>query len=273
MRMLGWYAVLATGLASVAPAVAQTPSTLDYARATAQGTMVHVPYQGMSKGPIYFTRYQEELTGVGAAGDLRRLFVNLVPTAYRDGTYTSFVKRPGIVDAKVLPVPAYGRCEPTQAVKDLLGSMPQGFRPSILAGSWPFACTLSVWFLPEQEQQVKDTIAANHGIVLTATVPLCAATSPRVDSPAIALELVARGVAGYTGAGDVAGDEVDLLYASSVLAEEQPALFGTPSVKEGWAALMAVVVRDVDAKTVTIPAQYVRNPVYVCDPAPISLSY
>lgn len=273
MRTFGWFAVLVTGLASVSPAVAQTTPTLDYARATAQGTMVHVPYQGMSKGPIYFTRYQEELTGVGAAGDLRRLFVNLVPTAYRDGTYTAFVKQAGIVDAKVLPVPAHGRCEPTQAVRDLLGSMPQGFRPSILGGNWPFACTLSVWFLPEQEQQVKDTIAANHGIVLTGSVPLCAATSPRVDSPAIALELIARGVAGYTGAGDVAGDEVDVLYATSALVDEQPALFGTAAARDGWAALMAVAVRDADAKTVTIPAQYVRNPVYVCDPAPLQLSY
>lgn len=270
-RHLTLLAALATTVASTA--LAQPTPQLDYARATAQGTMVHVPYQGMTRGPIYFTRYQEELTGVGVSGDLRRLFVNLVPTAYRDGTYLAFVGQPGIVDAKVLPVPAYGRCEPTQQVKDLLAFMPQGYRPSILAGNWPFACTLSLWFLPENEQAVRDTLAASHGIVLTGSIPLCASTSPRVDSPAIAMELSVRGAASYTGGGAVVGDETDVLYATTVLAEEQPALFGTADPKDGWTALMGVVTRDAQAQTLAIPAYYVRNPLYVCAPAPLQLAY
>lgn len=137
----------------------------------------------------------------------------------------------------------------------------------------PGAGPSRAWFLPEQEQLVKDTIAANHGVALTATVPLCATGSPRVDSPAIGRAQVARGAASSTGSGDVAGDELDVLYASVALVDEQPALFGTAAAKDGWAALMAAVVRDPVARTVTIPAQHVRNPVYVCDPAPLQLSY
>lgn len=250
------------------------PRTLDYSKTTTRDSMVYIPYEGLGKrGPVFFTKYQEELSATATVLDLRRIFVNLVPVAFRDGSYTAFVNELGIIDDRVLPIPEWGLCQPTKAIQDLLKGMPDGYKPSMAAGNWPFTCTLSVWFLPSDEALVRSTIIASHGMAMSASVPLCAPDSPRVKTAQIVQNLVARGTAQATAAGDVTGNLFDLLYATVVVAMDSPSLFATADPLDGWRALMARVVVDSGTKTLTVPSHVANNDFYVCNPSPLAISY
>jgi hypothetical protein len=248
--------------------------TLDYVRTVARGTMIYIPYQGLgSRGPVYFTQYKEELSATATVLDLRRIFVNLTPIAFKDGSYSAFVNERGIIDDKVLPVPSAGRCQATDAIQELLRGMPNEYRPSIQPGNYPFACTLSVWFLPDDEALVRRTIETSHGIAMSANVPLCAPDSPQVNSPEIVRRLITDGVVQRTGAGNATGNTYDMLYATVMMARNNPSLFGTSDPRVGWDALMANVSTDFAAMTSTIPSHTVNNTVYVCSPRPLAVSY
>lgn len=79
--------------------------------------------------------------------------------------------------------------------------------------------------------------------------------------------------AGYTDAGDLSGDESDVVFVTGTLAQTRPELFGTADPKDGWTALMNVAVHDAVARTVTLPSYYARNPLHVCDASPLRVSY
>lgn len=266
--------VLLAGASGLASAQTTTTRRLDYARTVRQSSMVFIPYQGLGqRGPVYFTQYQEEVLRTSKVGDLRRLYVNLTPVAFRDGSYQTFVSQQGILDDKTFPVSATTACHPSAALTTLLSGMPDGYRPSVLPGNWPFFCALSVWFLPEDEQTVRDTITASHGITLSASVPLCASSSPQVNSPAILQQLISRGDLRSASSTKVIGPVWDILYDSVALSLEHPELFGTSDPREGWNAWISGFQFNAGDGTLTLEGPAVEYPVYVCQPETLELAY
>jgi len=277
---LAWLAALMAGLAapgSAPLAQGKLPPDLEYAQTRRQSSMVYVPHQGAANwGLIFFTEHVEEVSATAAYnGTFRYLTVSLIPSAVKDGTYTAFTNENGINrDDKVLPVPAFGQCQPAQAIKDLLSYMPDQYKPRIISSSWPFVCVLRVVFLPEYEQSVRDTIAKGRNVSLGASVPLCAPDSLTVDSPTIVQRLIAQQVLHAASNGyDVTGNLWEVLYASVGLALGEPALFGTPDPRDGWAALMRDSTLDLAAGTATLPGARTRYRGYVCRPAPLEILY
>jgi hypothetical protein len=268
-------AVLST-LALTAPsAQAQTDSApqLDYARTLQQSDMVFVPYIGMNRGPIYYTKYEQVPTAPSSVGGLRRIIVNLWPAAHRQNLYNDFVSRNGITDARLIPVPEFGSCQPTEEIKTMLAGMPDGYKPRILPGNYPIICSLSLYFLPEDEASIRAVIAARPVIVLRATIPLCDPSSPKVDVPHINQRLLADGVLQTDSYNNATGNSWDVLFESARLAQLNPSLFATPDPQEGWEAYMKAFTLELDAETAEMTATTASRPLYICTPAPLFLQF
>jgi hypothetical protein len=272
MRVDSISVTLVVALLSMAlPAHAEPP--LDYARSIRQSSMVFIPYVGMQRGPIYYTEYEQVPTETARVFDLRRIIVNLFPVAHRQGLYNSFISQHGIVDARVLPLPGAGECRPTEEIQRMLAGMPEGYRPHILPGNYPILCSLSLYFLPEDEPHIRRVIDSRPVITLHASLPLCAPDSPRVDVPAVAQALQAEGVLQPVPSGDLEGNYWELLYSSVVLAQGQPQLFSTPVPRVGWQELMERFVLERDTQVARLPASTARYPLYMCSPAPLEISF
>ncbi|HYO74400.1 MAG TPA: hypothetical protein VEU33_50830 [Archangium sp.] len=248
---------------------------LDYARTLHGPNMVFVPTMGTNRGPIFYTQYEQVApTTSTTLGDLRRIIVNLWPTAHRPVTqYNTFLTSNGITDAKQLAVPAHGACAPTQAIKDRLAHMPEGFKPSILGGTYPIICKLSLYFLPEEEADVRAMINAGPVMTLRGSVPLCDEASPVVKVPEITQRLTSDGVLTTNTAGEVTGNSWSVLYESARLAELSPSLFGTPDPQVGWEVYVKSYVLDLTAQTAVMPAAAASQPQYLCSPEPLVLQF
>jgi hypothetical protein len=251
----------------------QQPPLLDYARTIRESGMVFIPYQGMNLGPVYYTEYDQVPTATAAIGGLRRLFVNLRPTAHTRNLYNDFVRRHGITDARVLPAPAAEACKPSEGITALLSEMPVEYRPRILSGGYPVHCTLSVYFLPEREAEVRSLIDSSRVIKLNVSVPLCAASSPLLDVPRIVDELRGQGVLNTTDTGAVTGQMWSVLYASSLLARNEPALFVTADPQEGWRELVKQFSLDLVSGTATLSRTKASSSRYICTPEPLEIQF
>ena len=262
---------LLTLVAPTAHAQSEPTPPLDYARTIEQSGMVFVPYVGMNRGPIYYTSYEQVPAGqpVNVYG-MRKLIVNLFPTAHRQNLYNDFVAQMGITDAKLLP-PA-NSCQPTEEITNLLSKMPSGYRPKILGGNYPIACSLSLFFLKEDEPKVLSVINARPVIVLRATIPLCDVGSPRLNPSSINQRLVTDGVLQTTGTG-VTGNSWDVLFKSSRLAQLSPSFFVTSDPQQGWEAYMKSFTLDLNAQTATMNTSTANQPIYFCTPAPLVLQF
>ncbi|AFE04300.1 hypothetical protein COCOR_01805 [Corallococcus coralloides DSM 2259] len=256
------------------PASAAAPGfTLDYARTLEQSGMVFVPYEEQNRGPLYYTQYTQVPTGTASVGDFRRIIVNLRPTAQVQGLYLPFVNQYGILDANISPIPAYGDCQPTQAVKDFLSFMPVGYRPALVASSHPVVCAVSLYFPSVYEQTVKDFIAAQPVLTLDATVPLCEPTSLRMDVNAINLALQTAGVLQVSGAGVWTGNQWDVIFESVRLTQTSPQLFATQDPQEGWRAYVQLFQLDPAAETATMSAANAQQRIFMCIPRPLHIRF
>ncbi|HEX5746431.1 MAG TPA: hypothetical protein VFZ09_09305 [Archangium sp.] len=248
---------------------------LDYARTLHGPDMVFVPTLGTNRGPIFYTRYEQVApTSSTALGDFRRMIINLWPTAHRPVTqYNNFLTANAITDAKQLAVPTYGACEPTQAIKDRLAHMPDGFKPAALPGTYPIICKLSLYFLPEEEADVRAMIAAGPVMTLQGSVPLCDESSPQVKVPEINQRLTTDGVLTTNTAAEVTGNSWNVLYESARLAVLSPSLFGTPDPQVGWEVYAKSFVMDLTAQTAVMSPATASQPQYVCTPEPLVLQF
>ncbi|WPB80851.1 hypothetical protein KYC5002_17155 [Archangium violaceum] len=260
-------------LALVAPrAQAQQ---LDYARTLHGPNMVFVPTMGTNRGPIFYTQYEQVApTNSTTLGDLRRIIVNLYPTAHRPvAQYNNFLTANGITDAKQLAIPTHGECAPTQAIKDLLAHMPEGFKPAALLGTYPIVCKLSLYFLPEEEADVRAMINAGPVMTLRGSVPLCDESSPLVRVPEINQRLTNDGVLTTNTAGEVTGNSWNVLYESARLAQISPSLFGTSDPQVGWEVYVKSYVMDLTAQTAVMSPATASQPQYICTPEPLVLQF
>jgi hypothetical protein len=262
----------ALSLAAGSIASGQTPPPpLDYARTLEGPQLIFVPYVGSNRGPVYYTEYQQVPTSTAAVGELRRMFVNLFPTAHLRNLYDAFVRQHDISDARIDPVPETGTCQPSDEILELLKGMPTGFRPRVLGGNYPIVCSLSLWFLPEDESRVRAVIAERPVIVLRAEVPLCSPQSPRVDVPAIVAQLRAAGLLADDGSGTLSGGYDELVAALTDLAASTPTLFGGDPPQQGLDVLLALFT--VENGTARIDAITARRPTYVCRPSPLAIQF
>lgn len=276
MRLLSFsFAAVLSLVSLMAPAAhAQTdPPPLDYARAIRQSEMVFVPYMGLTRGPIFYTQYEQVPTAATNASGMRRIIVNLTPTAHRQNLYNPFISQHGITDARLIPLPAAGSCQATPEIVTLLSGMPDGFKPRILGGNYPMICSLSLYFYAEDEQTVKDIIADRPVLTLRASVPLCAPTSPLVNLPAINQRLVTDGVLQANAGGDLTGNSWDVLFESAKLAQLSPSLFATSDPQVGWEAYIKSFTLDLTAQTAVLPYAKTGQSVYICTPTPLSLTF
>lgn len=265
------FALVAALLSMAPPTRAEPP--LDYARTIRQSSMVFIPYVGMQRGPVYYTEYEQVPTETARVFDLRRIIVNLFPAAHRQGLYNSFISQHGITDAKVLPLPGAGECRPTEEIQRMLAGMPEGYRPHVLPGNYPILCSLSLYFLSEDESLIRRVIDSRPVITLHASLPLCAPDSPRIDVPAVAQALQAEGVLQMGRSGDLEGNYWELLYSSVLLAQREPHLFSTSAPRQGWQELMERLVLESDTQVARLPASVARYPIYICSPAPLELNF
>ncbi|AGC44030.1 hypothetical protein MYSTI_02714 [Myxococcus stipitatus DSM 14675] len=257
-----------------APAVAQTEPPLDHARTLRESEMVFIPYMGMNRGPVFYTQYVQVATdSTATVGGMRRLFVNLHPTAHTQDLYNGFITRHGITDARLLPLPSSGSCQPTQGILDLLSGMPASYKPKIVGGNYPLVCGLSIHFMPTDEALVRAHIAANPVITLRATVPLCTPTSALLSVPAINQALVTAGALQTTPGGGVSGNSWDVLFESSKLAQNNPSLFVTQDPQVGWEAYIRSFVLDLAAQTATMAPATATNPATICTPSPLVIHF
>jgi hypothetical protein len=270
--LVGGSLVAASFVATAALAQTNSPP-LDYARTIQEGSIVFVPYIGMHRGPVFYAEYEQVPTTTSNTPSLKRLFVNLMPTAHVDNLYNAFIQSNGITDAKVLAVPAVQACQPMANILQLLAGVPAPYKPRILGGNYPILCTLSVYFLPEQEQAVRALIAAEPVIALHASVPLCAPNSPRLDNTRIIAELQARGVVSVESDGTVTGNAWKLFYGSAALARDRPALFVTSDPQEGWTVFVKQFTVDPVADTASLDGRLARVPPYICVPDPLDLNF
>ncbi|WP_239014634.1 hypothetical protein [Archangium violaceum] len=259
-------------LAFVAPAAhAQTEPPLDYARTLEQSGMVFVPYVGMNRGPVYYTSYEQVPNGPPTnVSGMRKLIVNLIPTAHRQNLYNGFISQNGITDAKVLP-PA-SACQPTEEIANLLSYMPAGYTPRILAGNYPIACSLSLFFLSDSEAEVLSIINSRPVITLRASIPLCDPASQKLNISPINQRLVTDGVLQSTSSG-LTGNSWDVLFESSRLAQLSPSLFLTADPQVGWEAYIKAFTLDLNAQTATMSSTTASQPVYICTPDPLVLKF
>jgi hypothetical protein len=274
MRLLPLSLAAALCLA-VAPAQAQTDTPpLDYSRTIRESEMVFVPYMGMNRGPVFYTQYSQVVTdSVVVVGGMKRLFVNLYPTAHTQDLYNGFISRHGITDARLLPLPAAGSCQPSAGITELLAGMPSSYRPKVVGGNYPFICGLSVHFMPTDEAMVRSYIAANSVITLRATVPLCAPSSPLLNVPTINQRLVTDGVLTATSSGGVTGNSWNVLFESAKLAQLSPSLFVTSDPQVGWETYMKSFTLDLAAQTATMSSAAAGNNAAICTPAPLALNF
>jgi hypothetical protein len=261
------------GALAAAPTATTEPPPLDYSRIIQQSNMVFVPYVGAQHGPIYYTQYAHSMTPASNFGDLRKITVHLRPTAHIHNQYYSFLSSNGITDAKVIPIPSLGTCKPTQEIIDMLSYMPDPYKPTIMGGNYPNICALSLYFLPSDETRVKDVINSRPVITMRATIPLCAATSPSLDVPAINQQLLAMGALTTTASGDLTGNSWDMLFESSQLALLNPSLFVTNDPKDGWTAYIKLFQVNLTNQTATMPAATAQKPYPMCTPAPLLLQF
>ncbi|MBZ4397170.1 hypothetical protein VZQ01_04825 [Myxococcus faecalis] len=274
MRLLSLCLTLALCLAA-APAQAQTDTPpLDYARTLRESEMVFIPYMGMNRGPIFYTQYAQVATdSVATVGGMRRLFVNLHPTAHTLNLYNGFISRHGITDARLLPTfPATG-CQPTQAIIDLLPGIPASYKPKAVGGNYPLVCGISVHFLPADEAMVRAHIAANPVITLRVNVPLCAPSSPLLNVPGINQVLVTNGALQSQPTGGVTGNSWDVLFESAKLAQTNPSLFVTADPQVGWETYVKAFTLDLAAQTATMTPAVAGSSSAICTPAPLALEH
>jgi|GEM_PF-3077875 len=260
---------------SASPTMAGTTPPLDYSRTLEQSSMVFVPYEGMTnRGPLYFRQYTQVSLGPVSVGDgLRHISVNLSPTAVAQNEYVPFLNQHGIIDMDTPVVPAFGSCQPTQAIKDYLSFMPEGYRPTTSAGGYPVACVLSLYYLDVVEQQVLARIAAGPVMNLNATIPLCAPNSPQLDVNAINQALRARGVLQVSSAGVWTGNHWRVLYESAILSRTSPELFVTANPEQGWTAYIKLFQVDMATETTTMSAANAQRRLLMCVPRPIVIQY
>ncbi|EPX59897.1 hypothetical protein D187_002641 [Cystobacter fuscus DSM 2262] len=261
-------------LSFVAPAAhAQTESPpLDYSRTIEQSGMVFVPYVGMNRGPVYYTSYEQVANGPPTnVSGMRKVIVNLWPTAHRPVTqYNNFISQNAITDAKVLP-PATA-CQPTEEIANLLSYMPAGYTPKILGGNYPMACSLSLFFMSEDEAKVLAIISARPVITLRASIPLCDKASQQLSLTPINQRLVTDGVLQSTSTG-LKGNSWDVLFESSRLAQLSPSLFVSSDPQKGWEAYMKAFTLDLNAQTATMSTTTASQPAYICTPDPLTLQF
>ncbi|AKQ68325.1 hypothetical protein A176_005237 [Myxococcus hansupus] len=256
------------------PASAATPGlTLDYARTLEESGMVFVPYEGQNRGPVYYTQYTQVPTGTSTVGTLRRIIVNLRPSAHLQGLYIPFVNQHGIIDVSASPLPAHGECQASQGIKDLLSFMPANYKPTILTAGYPVVCALSLYFTADYETTVRDFISTRPVMTLDATVPLCEPTSPRMSVNAINEALRTAGVLQVSQAGVWTGNYWDLLFESVMLTQTQPQLFATQDPREGWQLYMQLFQLDGAAETATMSAANAQQSLFVCIPKPLHIRF
>ncbi|MCY1083135.1 hypothetical protein [Archangium lansingense] len=266
--------ILTALLAGLVSFSALAAEQYDYSRIIQGSNMVFVPFVGSNYGPVYYTQYAQQTTPMGISGDLRRMTVNLRPTAHlpTSAVYNSFISANSISDTRVVPVPANGSCQPTQELKDLVSSMPAQFKPTILTGGYPNICAVNIYFWPHQEQAVRDLIAARPVIIMQASIPMCDPNGPALNVSAINQELIAQGVLQTNGAGDVYGNYWNLVFEATRLALLNPSLFVSADPKVGWEVYMKLFQVDSSTGIATMPAAS-QGPAYMCTPAPLNISY
>lgn len=248
-------------------ALAQQPQQdLDYVNAIKNSSMVFIPRIGhKNRGPVFFTKYHEKLSNSSNTGELRRMFVFLEPDAFGDGSYKTFTNTKGIIDDKTLPIPQYGKCEISSSVQNIAGliTSPDQYKPQILPGNWPTICMLSVYFYPEDEEQVTNALGSiRSSIILKAKVPICKPDSDRIDATPIINALMSNDVVKEGDSGDLTGNLWDVLYESVNLSVQNPNLFGGNS-KEGWEAFFQHIQINTASRTVTIPSDL--SVIYLCN--------
>lgn len=275
MRAMSLYkaALLGASVCLLVVTQAWAEPQLDYARTLRQSGMVFIPYVGMQRGPLYYTEYEQVPTATARVFDLRRIIVNLIPTAHRRNLYNGFLRANRIFDAAVNPVPEVGECRPTEEILRLLANMPENYRPRILPGNYPIICSLSLYFLPEDESAIRNVIASRPVLTLRATIPLCAPDSPQVNVPAITQILLAEGVLRGGGAGGMQGNYWELLYRSVLLSQEQPGLFASTPPREGWSTLMKTLRVEPDSGLAQLPEEVAAQPLYLCAPDPLEIGF
>lgn len=277
MRLSSLLSAVVLGLFSTQAPVAraQTEPTppLDYARTIQQSGMVFIPYVGMNRGPIYYTAYEQVANGPPTnVSGMRRVIVNLWPQAHREqaAQYNGFLTQHGITDAKLLPPSS--ACQPTPEILRVLSYMPASYSPKILAGNYPIACSLSLYFMSESEAEVLDILSKRPVLTLNTTIPLCTPDSQTLNLGPINQRLVTDGVLRSTSAG-VSGNSWDVLFKSSQLAQLSPSLFVSPNPQKGWEAYMKAFALDLNAQTATMATATANRPVYICTPAPLVLKF
>lgn len=279
MKTFAGLIAVASAALAVSSAHAQTRQDppLDYARTVSEPGIVVVPYIEQARGVVFYTEYEQVATSTGTTGpELRRLYVNLRPTAHSGGAYNTFIRAHGIADARVQPFVAAEACRPADNILNLLSGLPERFRPSILPGNYPVPCTLSVYFLPEDETRVRDLIASEHVIVLSASIPLCAPDSPRLNTPAIvdAMKDAQSEIdveLDFPFDGSVSGNVFDVPAVVYQAAKDQPALFEKPDVRTGRSAFLTQFVKQDDI--LTLAANRATVETYVCVEDPLELSF
>ncbi|WP_254626655.1 hypothetical protein [Myxococcus sp. CA039A] len=236
--------------------------------------MVFVPYMGMDRGPVFYTQYVQIPTdSVATVAGMRRLFVNLHPTAHTQDLYNGFITRHGITDARLLPLPSAGSCQPSAGIADLLKGMPTNYRPAVVGGNYPLVCGLSVHFFPADEAMVRAHIAANPVITLRASVPLCATNSPLLNVPAINQRLVTDGVLQTTPNLGVGGNSWNVLFESAKLAQLSPSLFVTSDPQVGWETYIKSFTLNLTAQTATMSPAAASNSAAICTPTPLVINF
>jgi len=274
MRLLSLCLAVVSCLAAL-PAQAQTDTPpLDYARTLRESEMVFVPYMGMNRGPVFYTQYTQVPTDSAASvAGMRRFFVNLYPTAHQNDLYNGFISRNGITDARLIPLPSAGSCQPSAGIADLLRTMPTNYRPTVVGGNYPFICGLSIYVFPAEEAAVRAYIAANSVITLRATVPLCATTSPLLNVPAINQRLVTDGVLQTSSNLGVEGNSWNVLFESAKLAQLSPSLFVTSDPQVGWETYIKSFTLNLTAQTATMSPAAASNSAAICTPTPLVINF
>jgi hypothetical protein len=256
---------------------------LDYERTVRAATMVQIPYVELSKGPVFYTRYKQIISSSSKnAMDFKRLFVNLTPVVWQTEEYNDFIRTSGFADANVLPVEAASACSPSEKLRALLAYLPEAYSPKVLKGNYPILCTLSVYFLPEDESAVRALIDDKQALDVHASVPLCAANSPWLDINAIVDVLLASACDAEnpivrTDDGGITGRQGDVLCALNAAAKDDAELFEKPGSdsKTSRKLVMSLFKPDPSNHRIfTMSPEIVQlHKYYSCSPEPLDISF
>ncbi|MBP9707634.1 MAG: hypothetical protein KBD78_08310 [Oligoflexales bacterium] len=261
-------------------------SHLDYTQMIEEGSIVFVPktiaeFQSadeLKNGPVFYKQYIQEATKPSKSGGalgVNVIRVSLVPKARRDGSYEQFVKKHKVNDAQMTWFAAKdSACAPSQAINDLLGFMDK-YKPVVVAGAYPALCTLVIRYFDENSEQVLNLVNNNAVIKLAYSIPLCASSSPVLDTPEFFSDLENEGVLKRSNDAEMPlqGSAWDTLYQSVKLSIKNPEKYADLEPKDLWNSIRGTLTWDFDNDKVRVKRSRAIFPVVSCAAQPVKLQF